>query len=65
MTPYIILTVCAHLFLTFVSLGATVYFEMELFDKCIQDCDKAIELKKDFSKVTQNSFLTPYIGLLS
>ena len=36
--------------------GATVYFEMELFDKCIEDCDRAIELKKDFSKVRYQGF---------
>jgi hypothetical protein len=32
-------------------IGSTVYFEIEKFDECITDCDKALELKKDFVKV--------------
>jgi hypothetical protein len=32
-------------------IGAAVYTELERFDECIADCDRAIELNKDFSKV--------------
>ena len=28
-----------------------MYLELEKFDECIADCDRAIELNKDFSKV--------------
>jgi tetratricopeptide (TPR) repeat protein len=31
-------------------LGAACFFELEKFDECILDCDRAIELNKDFSK---------------
>lgn len=31
-----------------------VYLAIEMFDKCIQDCDNAINLKGDFAKVTFN-----------
>ena len=34
------------------SIGATVYFDIEKFDECILDCDKAIELNKGFAKVS-------------
>ena len=32
-------------------IGATVYIATEEFDKCITDCDRAIELNNKFIKV--------------
>jgi hypothetical protein len=32
-------------------LGATAYIATEEFDKCIDDCDKALELNDKFVKV--------------
>lgn len=32
-------------------LGSTVYYEIEKFEECITDSDKALELNKSFIKV--------------
>ena len=35
-----------------------MYLELEKFDECITDCDRAIELNKDFSKVRKVGEIT-------
>jgi len=45
-------TLTVRITILFNILGAAVFVELEKFDECIQDCDRAIELNKDFSKVS-------------
>ena len=43
------------LYLNIKYVGAAVYFAIEKFQESIQDCDRAIEVKKDFVKVSRLS----------
>jgi hypothetical protein len=41
-----------------------VYFEIEEFDNCINDCDRAKELNKEFIKVSCIELYDLILGLL-